>query len=85
MNLCPFSKYKNSLGEVKKGIHKYRFLNTAIVDYTLTLLGACLITYISNIPLVLTTIVVLIIGVISHMLFGIQTSTLTYLGIKCKS
>lgn len=85
MNICPFSKYKNSLGIIGKGIHKYRFINTAIIDYILTILVACITTYFSNIPLVLTTIMWLVIGIILHILFGVQTNTLTYLGIICKS
>ena len=31
---CPFQKYKSSLGEPNKGVHSYRFLDTAIVDYS---------------------------------------------------
>tara|TARA_B100001248_G_C27396502_1_gene465925 strand:- start:4418 stop:4675 length:258 start_codon:yes stop_codon:yes gene_type:complete len=85
MNICPFSKYKNILGIIEKGVHKYRFLNTAIIDYILTIITACITTYFSNIPLVLTTIMWLILGIILHILFGVQTNTLKYLGIICKS
>ena len=39
MNItCPFSRYKNLLGTPNEGVHQYRFLNTAIVDYILALL-----------------------------------------------
>lgn len=85
MNICPFSKYKNILGIIEKGVHKYRFLNTAIIDYILTIITACITTYFSKIPLVLTTIMWLILGIILHILFGVQTNTLKYLGIICKS
>lgn len=85
MNICPFSKYKNILGIIEKGVHKYRFLNTAIIDYILTIITACVTTYFSKIPLVLTTIMWLILGIILHILFGVQTNTLKYLGIICKS
>ena len=85
MSVCPFSKYKDILGVIGTGVHKYRFLNTAIVDYTLTIIGACITTYFSNIPLVLTTIAWFVMGIILHILFGVETSTLTYLGIRCSS
>ena len=85
MNICPFSKYKNILGIIGNGIHKYRFLNTAIIDYILTIIISCITTYFSNIPLVLTTIMWLVIGIILHILFGVETNTLKYLGILCKS
>ena len=80
---CPFSKYRNIFGIPGKGVHKYQFLDTAIVDYVLTIILAALVTYFSKIPLVLTTIFIFITGIILHILFGVQTSTLKYLGIKC--
>ena len=82
--MCIFSEYKNLFGEIGKGTHKYRFLNdTAILDYLISILGAMFITYLTDIPLVLTTIGVLIFGILIHYLFGVETNTLKYLGIKC--
>ena len=85
MTFCAFSNYKNILGLPNKGIHKFRFLDTAIVDYTGTILIAIIITYISKnkIPLVFTTIILFILAEILHMLFGVETNTLKFLGIKC--
>lgn len=77
-----FKKYKNILGEPKKGVHKYRFFNTAFVDYILSLILAIIITYLTNIPLVLTTIIILSLGIILHILFGVPTNTTKYLGIN---
>jgi hypothetical protein len=81
--MCIFSKYKNIFGEVGKGVHSYRFLNTALVDYSLTILGAILLTYLTDIPLVITTIGLLVLGLILHYLFGVNTNSLKYLGITC--
>ena len=81
--MCIFSEYKNIFGNPGKGAHKYRFLNAALVDYALTILGAILITYLTGIPLVLTTIGLLIFGILLHYLFGVETNTLKYLGINC--
>ena len=80
---CPFKLYKDLLGIPDKGIHKYKFLNTAIVDYVLTLIGACITTYLTTIPLPLTTILWFIMGIIAHILFGVDTESLKFLGIKC--
>ena len=74
-------KYKYIFGKPKEGAHKYRFMNTAIIDYILSILGAIIITYFSNIPLVLSTISVLILGIILHILFDIPTNTTKYLKI----
>lgn len=81
---CPLRQFKDIFGKPGKGAHKYRFLNTAIVDYVLTIVLAIITTLATKMPLVLTTIMWFILGVVLHLLFGVQTSTLTYLGINCK-
>jgi len=81
--LCLLNKYKDILGVPLQGIHKYRLLDTAIVDYIQSLILAVLITYKTKIPLVLTTILVLVISIISHMIFGVETNTIKYLGLQC--
>lgn len=83
MNTCPFKKYSNIFGVPNTGVHSYRFLGTAVVDYVFTILLAFLLTWITDIPLVLTTIFSFIIGIIFHILFGVNTNTLKYLGINC--
>ena len=84
MSLCPFSKYKDLLGVIGMGVHKYNFLGTSVFDYVLTIIAACVTTYFSKVPLVLTTIAWFVMGIIMHVLFGVETGTLTYLGISCK-
>ena len=83
MTFCPFSKYKDLFGSVNTGLHIYKFQALALVDYFLTILAAFATTYITDIPVVLTTIGWLILGIFVHMLFGVETNTLNYLGIKC--
>ena len=81
--MCIFSEYKNIFGKVGEGVHKYRFLNTAMVDYCLTVCFAMLITYLTDIPLILTTIGLFVLSIFFHYLFGVETNTLKYLGITC--
>ena len=82
--MCIFSEYKNIFGKVGEGVHGYRFLkDTAILDYFIAIFFAMFLTYMTKIPLVLTTIGVLILGIIMHYLFGVETNTLKYLGITC--
>lgn len=83
MNFCIFEKYKNILGKPGQGLHKYRFLNTAIVDYIMTIIGAIILTAIFKIPLVLTTIGLFILSIILHIIFGVETNVTKYLGISC--
>ena len=63
-------KYKYIFGKPKEGAHQYRFLDTATVDYLLTIIGAMIITYFSGIPLVLTTIVIFILGIMAPYSIG---------------
>jgi hypothetical protein len=80
MSYIDFSQYKNIFGEPGKGLHQYKFKGTSLVDYGLTILGAFIVTYYTDIPLVITTIVLLILGILFHSLFRIRTQALKYLG-----
>jgi len=80
---CPLSKYSNILGIPMEGIHKYRLLDTAMVDYILTIISAIVIAFFTKIPLVFITVLLFIISIFLHYLFGINTVTNQYLGLKC--
>jgi hypothetical protein len=75
---CP---YRDLFGAPGTGPHSFRFLGTAIVDYTLAILLAMFITWKFGVPLELTTICVLIFGVLCHWVFCVDTATLKYLGL----
>ena len=79
MPLLNLSKYKNIFGAPGTGVHKYKFKGTAIVDYFLTIAGAFIITYFTDIPLVITTIGLFLIGIVLHYLFGIETLVLKFI------
>jgi len=83
VNTCPFSKYKHILGIPKKGVHRYRLLGTAIIDYILTIILSIILTLLTKIPLVLTTIFSFILGILLHIFFGLETNTTKYLGLTC--
>ena len=81
---CPLtidlSQYKNIFGKPGKGLHQYKFKGTAVIDYLLTIVGAFIVTYYTDIPLVITTIILLLLGILFHSLFGIRSQALKYLG-----
>ena len=79
MSSFDLSKYKNIFGYPGTGVHQYKFKGTAIVDYVLTIAGAFIITYYTDIPLVITTIGLLLLGIILHYLFGIRSQAIQYL------
>lgn len=73
---------ENIFGKPDKGIHSYRFMGIAIVDLLLTLL-LCVILYLTiGMPLSVSLTLLLIIAFILHYLFRVQTSSMTYLGVK---
>ena len=73
--------YRDLFGAPGTGPHSIRFLGTAIVDYTVSIMIAMFITWKYNVPLELATICVLIFGVFCHWVFCVDTATLKYLGI----
>jgi hypothetical protein len=83
INWCPYKKYRDLIGAPGTGVHKYKFLNTSIVDYFVTLLGIFVITFLTGFPLELVTIFIYTAGVISHILFGLPTHSTKFLGFTC--
>ncbi len=81
---CPFSKFKDIFGKPNEVAHKFRLFDLPLVDYIGTILLALLITYITKIPFELIIVIVLIIGIICHYLFGVETNLMKYFNIKCK-
>ena len=68
-----FNKYKNIFGKPGTGVHALKFKGTSIFDYFGTIVLSFIVTYFSNIPLVWSTIILFILGIISHYLVGINT------------
>ena len=83
MGYCPFQRFKHIFGKPNKGVHSLRILDTAIIDYILTILLAFLLAWITGVPVVIMTIIVFIIGIILHMLFGLNTNSVKFLGLTC--
>ena len=72
------------LGKPKEGIHKYRLIGIAIMDFIFTIIIAiilsCLIKYIFKIKykllnlFLVTLFILLILGIILHRLFCVRTT-----------
>jgi len=67
-------KYKNALGEPKKGVHKYRFFNIAIVDVILTIIVACILSYFFKWRFWLTLLILFLLGIIAHRIFCVKST-----------
>ena len=70
-NLC---KYKNALGEPKKGVHSYRFLGFAIMDVLMTILGAYLISLATGFRFGYILAGLFLLGIVLHRLFCVDTT-----------
>lgn len=68
------SHYKNIFGEVGKGPHSYRFLDIAIVDVLLTLLGAYFLSLYFKIPFAYMAAGLFLLGIFLHRLFDVRTT-----------
>ena len=79
MTFLDLTKYKNIFGSPGTGLHKIKFKGTSIIDYFLTIVGAFILTYYTDIPLVLSTIGLFILGILIHYLFGVETQVLKFI------
>ena len=71
-----FCKYKDILGEPKKGLHSYRAFNIAIVDVLLTFILAKFIQYyiMEETEFSLILVFCFITGIILHRVFCVKTT-----------
>ena len=80
-SFCIFSQYKDVFGKPNTGAHQYRVLNTPLVDYIGTILLAAALSYLTDLSLVLSTIIMFSISIALHVLFGVNTQSSHQLGL----
>ena len=71
MNLC---KYKNLLGEPRKGIHSFRLGGIAIADVIMTIIGAFFLSYLFQWNFLYTLIGFFLLGIFLHHIFCVRTT-----------
>ena len=76
-----FKQFSDIFGAPGTGVHRFRVLDVAIVDYLLSIVLAFAVAYQFNIPVVIATILVLSLGILFHYLFGLETSAVRYIGL----
>ncbi len=80
---CPFHKFKDALGVPGNGIHKMRLIDVALFDYVFTIILSIFFSYISNFPLLLSTILWFCLAIFFHAIFGVNTSVVNYFNLTC--
>lgn len=66
--------YKNIFGKPKEGVHSLRFMNIAIVDFSLTILFSFFIAKIFNINIFATVLSAFLLGIAAHRIFCVKTT-----------
>jgi hypothetical protein len=74
-----FFEWERKMDRNGKGIHAPSIYGTAAVDYALTIGLAVAVTALTKIPLVLTTIACMVLSLIAHVVFGIDTRAILWI------
>lgn len=82
--ICLLSEYNDIFGKAKKGVHSLRLFGTAVVDLILTVLLAVIIWKYMGIPFVPALVGLLVLGFVLHVLFGVETNAVRWLGLSCR-
>ncbi len=83
MKLCPLSQYRDIFGAPGTGPHRFRFMGVALVDFAMTMALAVFVTWAFKVPFDLSIIFMLVISLVIHLVFGVETGALKYLGLTC--
>ena len=67
-------EYKDLFGKPNTGIHSIRFMNIAVVDVLLTIIVACVVAKIFDIPYTISIIGFFILGIIMHRICCVRTT-----------
>lgn len=63
-------------------IRSYKLVNdTVAFDYISTILGSLVFSKLTKVPVVLSTILLLVLGEVLHYIFNVKTNSLRYLGL----
>lgn len=71
---CPFKKYSDIFGKPHTGFHSFRLFDIAINDLLGTIVISGIISYSFNFNFLLVLIFLLILGIILHRLFCVNTT-----------
>ncbi len=69
-----FCKYRDIFGKPFEGVHSYRWGGVAVVDLILTVALAYVTYWITEIPVTIGLIFWIVIGMVLHRLFCVNTS-----------
>jgi uncharacterized membrane protein YcaP (DUF421 family) len=71
---CPFAQYSDIFGQPKTGFHSLRVFDIAVNDLFGTILVSGILSYTLKFNFLVVLIVLLILGIIFHRLFCVNTT-----------
>jgi len=75
-------EYRDIFGVARQGVHSTRLLDVALFDYIGTIVLAIIVSKFTKLPLVLSTILMFVLGLVLHWVFCVPTSALKFLGAR---
>ena len=72
--MVDFCKYKDAFGKIGTGIHSYRILDVAVLDFGVTAFVAYLISLVSGVRFIYSFIGFFVFGIFMHRLFCVRTT-----------
>ena len=70
----PLCRYRGIFGNPGEGIHRYRFMGIAIMDFLFTVIFSFLTAWIMKWNIFYTTIGFLLLGILFHRIFCVRTT-----------
>lgn len=71
---CPFAKHSEIFGKPNEGAHSYRLFDIAIVDLLATVFVSGIISFTFNKNFIVILLILLLLGIIFHRLFCVNTT-----------
>jgi len=75
-SLC---EYRDVFGRPGEGVHATRFLGLAAFDLVATVAGAAILALLTDVPFPIVLAVLLVVGIIAHRVFCVDTALNTML------
>ncbi len=82
--MCIFAQYKDIFGKPREGLHGIRLFDFAIVDIIMTIIAGALIGEYLGYNVILVILLLLLLSIPLHMLFGVDSKMIEILKSGCK-
>ncbi len=75
------SEYKDIFGKPREGVHSIRILDIAVIDVIFVIIVSLSISYYMRYNHLLTFVIIFLLGIFFHWLFGVETTVMKYIGM----